>query len=97
MSCFRSAFPLSVNALWSVSMMIKLLLSESITNFRGVYFNGWEIWLKTAPSFSRAKILQGKKTRVRQCHSVVSQVRKEGGGGVTNMSPILKPSPRGKP
>ena len=29
-----------------------------MTNLRGVYCRGVDTWLKTAPSFSRAKILQ---------------------------------------
>lgn len=38
-------------------MIIRLLLSGWMTNFRGVYCNGKATWLKTAPNFSSAKIL----------------------------------------
>ena len=55
--CFFSSLTLSVNALWSLSMMTKLLLWGWMTNFRGVYWRGVATWLKTAPNFSRAKIL----------------------------------------
>ena len=61
--CFRCCFVSSVYALWSVSMRTRLLDSWWMTNLRGVYCTGVDTWLKTAPSFSSAKILKGGKVR----------------------------------
>lgn len=51
---------MSVKALWSLSIITRLLLWGWTTNFRGVYRKGVATWLNTAPSFSRAKILPEK-------------------------------------
>lgn len=58
--CFFSSLTVSVKALWSLSIITKLLLWGWTTNFRGVYRKGVATWLNTAPSFSRAKILPEK-------------------------------------
>lgn len=42
-------------------MMTMLFVSGLITNLRGVYVRAVDAWLKTAPSFSRAKILNKKR------------------------------------
>lgn len=62
--CFLSCLEDSVKALWSVSIIIKVLLDGSTANFLGVYFNWVLIWLKTAPSFSNAKILSINNNKV---------------------------------
>lgn len=43
--------------MWSVSIKMRLLVSGWMTNFLGVYCRGKATWLKTAPNFSKAKIL----------------------------------------
>ena len=50
-----------------------------MTNFRGVYCNGKATWLKTAPSFSSAKILGDKDvTCVEQGPKATVQENKTG-------------------
>ena len=56
--CFLSALKGLVIALWSVSIRMILFDFLSIANFRGVKLNDVVTWLKTAPSFSSAKILK---------------------------------------
>lgn len=72
-------------------MMIRLLLSGWITNFLGVYCSGKATWLKTAPSFSNAKILRGEKAGNQQItHSGFKNSYRNGLWLVTQIHRSLK-------